>query len=73
MRAAPITPSILGHVAKEGPKGCIYAEKKTAMLLATSNIPFTFADVFNTSMKDMFPDSEIARQYANGRTMALEY
>lgn len=49
-------PSILGHVVKGRPKGGIYAEKKMAMLLATSNIPFTFVDVFNTSMKDMFPD-----------------
>ncbi|XP_061907022.1 protein FAM151B isoform X3 [Entelurus aequoreus] len=37
-----------------------------------SNIPFSFADVFNKSVKDMFPDSEIARQYSNGRTKATQ-
>lgn len=43
-----------------------------AMLLATSNIPFTFVDVFNKSVKNMFPDSDIAHQYANGRTKATQ-
>ena len=54
-------PSILGHLAKGRPDGVINAETKMAMLLATSNVPFNFADVFNKSVKDMFPDSEIGR------------
>ncbi|XP_077104177.1 uncharacterized protein LOC143757070 [Siphateles boraxobius] len=65
-------PSILGHLSKGRPDGVIYAETNMAMLLATSNIPFTFADVFNKSVKNMFPDSDIAHQYANGRTKATQ-
>ncbi|XP_061838153.1 zinc finger protein 862-like isoform X1 [Nerophis lumbriciformis] len=63
---------IMGHLAKWRPEGVTYAETKMAMLIAASNIPFSFADVFNKSVKDMFPDSEIARQYSNGRTKATQ-
>ncbi|XP_061783213.1 uncharacterized protein [Nerophis lumbriciformis] len=58
-------PSLMGHL-----EGVTYAETKMAMMIAESNIPSSFAEVFNKSVKDMFPDSEIARQYANGTTEA---
>ncbi|XP_061887882.1 uncharacterized protein LOC133638881 [Entelurus aequoreus] len=60
-------PSIMGHL-----EGVTYAEAKMAMLIAASNVPASFAEVFNKSVKDMFPDSEIARQYANGTTEATQ-
>ncbi|XP_061738203.1 uncharacterized protein LOC133539903 [Nerophis ophidion] len=63
---------IMGQLAKCQPKGVTYAETKMAMLIAASDIPFSFADDFNKSVKDMFPDSEIACQYANDRTKATQ-
>ncbi|XP_061913464.1 uncharacterized protein LOC133656395 [Entelurus aequoreus] len=64
--------SIMGHLAKWRPDGVIYAETKMTMLIAASNIPFSFADVYNKSVKNMYPDSEIACQYSNGRTKATQ-
>ncbi|XP_061784362.1 uncharacterized protein [Nerophis lumbriciformis] len=71
-KAAATQPSIMGHLAKWRPEGVTYAETKMSMLIAASDIPFSFADVFNKSVKDMFPDSEIARQYSNCRTRATQ-
>jgi len=42
------------------------------MLLATSKILFTFANVFNKSVKNMFPDSDNAHHYPKVRTKATE-
>ncbi|KAJ8333719.1 hypothetical protein SKAU_G00410380 [Synaphobranchus kaupii] len=43
-----------------------------AMLVAKQNVPFSFNDDFNKSVKDMFPDSNIAKQYSCGRTKATQ-
>lgn len=39
-----------------------------AMVIVNNNIPFAAADTFNSVFKDLFPDSNIAKAYASGRT-----
>ena len=39
-----------------------------AMAMVNNNIPFAAADTFNSLLKDMFPDSKIAKVYASGKT-----
>ena len=38
------------------------------MSMVNNNIPFAAADTFNSLLKDMFPDSKIAKAYASGKT-----
>ncbi|XP_061885006.1 uncharacterized protein LOC133635755 [Entelurus aequoreus] len=65
-------PIIMDHLDKRRPEGVTYAEIKMAMLIAASDIPFSFADEYYKSVKDMFPDSAIACQSANGGTRATQ-
>ncbi|KAJ4946593.1 hypothetical protein JOQ06_024257 [Pogonophryne albipinna] len=64
--------SIASLLGKGRPDPVVYAEVKMSMLVAKQNIPFTFTDEINKSLKDMFPDSEIAKQYSCGRTKATQ-
>ncbi|KAJ4927154.1 hypothetical protein JOQ06_014890 [Pogonophryne albipinna] len=64
--------SIASLLGKGRPDPVVYAEVKMSMLVTKQNIPFTFTDEINKSLKDMFPDSEIAKQYSCGRTKATQ-
>ena len=46
------------------------SKKTFVTLLAQNNVPMAFADAFNHSVTDMFPDSEIAKKFKCGRTTA---
>lgn len=51
--------SIIGLLGKGRPGAVVFAETKMAMSRAKQNIPFTFCDEINKSVKDRFPDSEL--------------
>ena len=44
----------------------IKAETRMCMLLAENNIPLSFSDKLNKIIPDLFPDSNIAKQYKMG-------
>ena len=46
----------------------IYTETKFAMFVAKNNLPFTICDEYSKMVADMFPDSELAKKYAAGKT-----
>ena len=46
----------------------IRAEVKLANALVQCNIPLSFADQLNPLLKDVFPDSNIAKQYVSAST-----
>ncbi|KAJ4927964.1 hypothetical protein JOQ06_015764 [Pogonophryne albipinna] len=64
--------SIASLLGKGRPDPVVYAEVKMSMLVAKQNIPFTFTDEINKSLKDMLPDSEIAKQYSCAIAPALD-
>ena len=70
--ASESQPSIAGLLGKGRPDAVIYAETKMAMLVAKNNIPLSFTDEINKSVRDMFPDSDEAKKYACGRTKATQ-
>ena len=70
--ASESQPSIAGLLGKGRPDAVIYAETKMAMLVAKNNIPLSFTDEINKSVRDMFPDSDVAKKYACGRTKAAQ-
>ena len=70
--ASESQPSIAGLLGKGRPDAVIYAETKMAMLVAKNNIPLSFTDEINKSVRDMFPDSDVAKKYACGRTKAAD-
>ena len=70
--ASESQPSIAGLLGKGRPDAVIYAETKMAMLVAKNNIPLSFTDKMNKSVRDMFPDSDVAKKYACGRTKATQ-
>ena len=58
-------PAVTSHKDKVS-----HARTKFVTLLAENNVPLSFADAFNKNVKDMFPDSEIAKDFKCGRTAA---
>ena len=46
----------------------IYAEAKFAMFVVKNNLPFSICVEFLKIVSDMFPDSELAKKYAAGKT-----
>lgn len=46
----------------------IRAEVKIANALVQNNIPLAFTDCLSPRLRDIFPDSGIAREYASART-----
>ena len=70
--ASESQPSIAGLLGKGRPDAVIYAETKMAMLVAKNNIPLSFTDEINKSVRDMFPDSDVAKKSACGRTKAAQ-
>ena len=49
----------------------IRAEVKIANTLMQNNIPLSFADQLSPLLRDIFPDSEIARGYAPASTKTI--
>ena len=58
-------PAVTSHKDKVS-----HARTKFVTLLAENNVSLSFADAFNKNVKDMFPDSEIAKDFKCGRTAA---
>ena len=48
----------------------IAAEGMFSLMIAKHNLPFSVADHFSELVKNMFPDSEIAKKYGAARTKA---
>ena len=46
----------------------IYAETKFTMFVGKNNLPFSICDEYLKMVVDMFPDSELAKKYAAGKT-----
>ena len=47
------------------------AEVKVATALASHNVPLAFADHLSPMLRDLFPDSEIAKRYHSAKTKTM--